>query len=349
MKFKKLIIIILIVFLKTETLLSNNNLFDVDNIQIENNAKSTDNELANKAIKKGFNQLVKKILLKQDANKLSDLNFSSIKKLVKYYKISKIFDEENNNEEFLNFTVSFDKDKIHKLFYKKNILYSDVSDKEFYILPVLIKNDDIFIFNKNFFFKNWNNIYQTDLIEFISLLENIEIVQNINNKKDNLISIDIDDLFKEFFNKNFAMILIDYTKINNKKIYIKSQIEGKKISKSLTLATNNLNSKEINEKVITLSKKEIINLVKLQNLVDIRTPSFLNAKLNLGKKNNLVKIKSKIKNIDLVENVYVQQFNKNYVNLRIKYLGKFEKLTNQLKEENIKLQLVDDQWLIKIL
>ena len=63
----------------------------------------------------------------------------------------------------------------------------------------------------------------------------------------------------------------------------------------------------------------------------------------------MVKIKSKIKNIDLVENVYVQQFNKNYVNLRIKYLGKFEKLTNQLKEENIKLQLVDDQWLIKIL
>ena len=29
------------------------------------------------------------------------------------------------------------------------------------------------------------------------------------------------------------------------------------------------------------------NLVKSQNLIDIKTPSFLNVKLNLDKKNNL--------------------------------------------------------------
>ena len=44
---------------KTETLLSENNLFIVNNIKIEKNNKSTNNSLANKAIKK-FNQLVKK-------------------------------------------------------------------------------------------------------------------------------------------------------------------------------------------------------------------------------------------------------------------------------------------------
>ena len=35
-------------------------------------------------------------------------------------------------------------------------------------------------------------------------------------------------------------------------------------------------------------KKELINLVKSKNLIDIRTPSFLIAKLDLGKKSNLV-------------------------------------------------------------
>ena len=38
--------------------------------------------------------------------------------------------------------------------------------------------------------------------------------------------------------------------------------------------------------------------------------------------------------IDLIENVYVQQFNKDYMNLRIKYLGKFQNIINQLKAKN---------------
>ena len=63
MKFYKLIIIILIVFLKTETLLSENNLFNVNNIQLEKKDGTTNKALADLAIKKGFNQLISRILL----------------------------------------------------------------------------------------------------------------------------------------------------------------------------------------------------------------------------------------------------------------------------------------------
>ena len=37
------------------------------------------------------------------------------------------------------------------------------------------------------------------------------------------------------------------------------------------------------------------------------------------------------------------------MSLRIKYLGKLDKLINQLKKENIDLQLINDQWVIKTL
>ena len=37
------------------------------------------------------------------------------------------------------------------------------------------------------------------------------------------------------------------------------------------------------------------------------------------------------------------------MNLRIKYLGKLEKIINQLNKENINLELINDQWVIKIL
>ena len=59
--------------------------------------------------------------------------------------------------------------------------------------------------------------------------------------------------------------------------------------------------------------------MKSQNLIDIRTPSFLNAKLNLNKKSNLVLLNSRINKIDLVENIFVQEFNKDYLKLKIKF------------------------------
>ena len=86
-----------------------------------------------------------------------------------------------------------------------------------------------------------------------------------------------------------------------------------------------------------------------RNMIDIRTPSFLNVKLDLNKKSNFAKLQQRIKNIESIENIYVQEFNRNYMSLRIKYLGKLEKIINQLRKENINLQLISDKWVIKTL
>ena len=83
------------------------------------------------------------------------------------------------------------------------------------------------------------------------------------------------------------------------------------------------------------TKKELTNLVKSKNLIDIRTPSFLNVKLNLDDKSNLVELNSRIKNIDLIDNIFVQDFNKDHMNLKIKYLGKLEKMINQLNTKKL--------------
>ena len=59
-----------------------------------------------------------------------------------YYQITNNSEEPNNDKQ-INFNVTFDKDKIHNLFYERGILYSEISDKELYILPILIKKDEI--------------------------------------------------------------------------------------------------------------------------------------------------------------------------------------------------------------
>lgn len=344
MKLLKQIIIILIVFFKTGNLLSENNLFNVNNILIKKKDNSSNNQLANKAINKAFDQLSKKILLKKDIQKISELNFLNIRELVTYYNISKKTDNDSDNDNVI-FNVTFDKNKIHNLFYNRGISYSDIIDKDFFILPIFLKQNEIYIFSNNYFYENWNELKNDDLLEFILPLENIEIIQSINKTKNNLLNLNPDLIFKEYVDKNIALVFIE-DDIDKEKIYLKAKIQGKFLSKNLNIKKD-INEKKSKNRVISLLKEEITNLVKSENLIDIRTPSFINVKLNLNKENNLVFFNSKIKKIDLIENIFVLEFNKDHVNMKIKYLGKFERMVNQLKKENIILQLVNDEWLIK--
>ena len=346
MKLFKKIILILVVFLETGNLFSKNNLFNVNNILLENNENKSNKQLADQAIIEAFNQFINKVLMKEDIAKLSNMNISGIKDLVIYYNLSENEDLEVNG---VNFSVTFDKNKIHNLFYDTGISYSDIVDKEIFILPIILNGNEIFIFSNNYFYENWNKDENNQLIEFILPVENIEIIQNINKSRDNLFNLKLRNIFKEYSNKNIALVLIENNDLDIQKIYLKTIIQDKLISKNLTFKKNNLETENLNKKIIFEIKEAVTNLIKSRNLIDIRIPSFLNVKLNLEKENNLSVLESKIKNIDLIDNIFVQEFTSDYVKIRIKYLGKLEKIINELKKEDIHLESIGDQWFIKVL
>ena len=124
---------------------------------------------------------------------------------------------------------------------------------------------------------------------------------------------------------------------------------GKNINKSFILKNTEKKNTNYYDDIIIKAKKEITNLVKSQNLIDIRTPSFINIKFFMDKKNNLVELDKRIKKIDLIENLYFLEINRKYVLIKIKYLGKINKIIDQLKSQNILLELKNDQWSIKII
>ena len=64
-------------------------------------------------------------------------------------------------------------------------------------------------------------------------LENIEIIQNINKNKNNLINIEIENLFKEYSNKNLALIFIEESDNQKRKYIYQTKYRGKNISKNL--------------------------------------------------------------------------------------------------------------------
>ena len=348
MKNLRFILFILIIFFKTGNVLSDNNLFNVNNIEVVKKSSSNNDILANKAVKKGFKKLINRVLLKQDFEELNKLKFNEIRELVLYYQIEK---EEINekNEIIKKYNVIFDKEKLHALFHKKGIAYSDILKNDLFILPILIENNEVNIYSKNFFYDNWNVGEESELIEFILPQENIEIIQRINFNFNSILDVDIRTIFEEYSNKNLALILIEKNNQLDAKIFLKTYISQKKINKNIIIKRLGLNEVQFNKKIILDLKSEIVNIVKSQNLIDVRVPSFINIKFKLNKKNNLVELNKRIEKIDLIENIFVQELNNEYVLIKLKYLGNIDKIVNDLKIENILLGLEQEEWILKII
>ena len=92
----------------------------------------------------------------------------NIKNLVSHYQIVKKKGKSLQNFELIN--LYFKRDKMYNFYSKNNIKYSDVSGKILKILPVLLLEDEIFIYDNNFFYENWLEIVnekKNENIEYI--------------------------------------------------------------------------------------------------------------------------------------------------------------------------------------
>ena len=111
-----------------------------------------------------------------------------------------------------------------------------------------------------------------------------------------------------------------------------------------------LSEENFNDKIIFETNNIITDLIKSQNLIDVNTPSFLNVAIKINnKQSNLAEFDNRIKKIDLIDNYYVQQINKDYVLVKIRYLGKIDKIINKLKKQDIDLKMIKGQWQLKII
>ena len=336
---------IIIVLFKTGNVLSNSNLFSVNNIEIESKKIKNKENLVNRAFKKGFNELTDRLLLKEDFKKISTTNLDQIKKLISHYQIiSPNFKEDNQN---FNVNIYFDKEKIHNFFYENNILYSDVLDIEVMLFPLLEENKQFFFYTKNYFYNNWNKNESEEAIQYVLPAETLENIRQIEINKENILKLDLVNFFKEYENENkvFAIIQLDD---DTAKVFLNSIISGKKLNKNLFVKREGKKKEIFYNNIINEIKNTLKDMIKSQNLIDVRTPSFLNVKLKLEKNNNLFEFEKRLTNIDLVENYFIQKLNKDYVLIKIKYHGKISKIMSKLNTQKIKLKKADGEWQINL-
>ena len=354
MKFFYFIFCIIVFLFKTQTVFSNDLIYDVNNIEVSGkiNKYLDKKKLVQTAFKKAFRNFVNKTLLKRDALSLYKTKINIIEDLVFAYQITS--EEKNDNQEnVLTINVKFDQKKISNFLAKNKISYADVSNISLTLLPVFVEDKDILMFTENFFYNNWNKTESVIdnnkdiLISYNLALENIEDLQYINLKKENLESINVKELISFKNIKNYAFLLIYFTE-GEFKAFIKTSIENKEIDKSLNLKIYPKNKKKTYKVAMETLKEEITQIWKGQNLIDVNTPSFLDLFLDINQTNDYLKIRNIFNSIDLIENYSVLEMTNEYMKIRLKYKGKVNKLRDKLLEKKINIRIKDYIWRAKI-
>ena len=104
------------------------------------------------------------------------------------------------------------------------------------ILPVLILDNEVLIYEKNFFYENWisnkEDDYNESHLEFILPIENIEVIDSIKKNRENLEAVKLSEIFDESKDKDNLYIIIDYNR-EMTKVFLKGNISKKKLSKIL--------------------------------------------------------------------------------------------------------------------
>ena len=345
---------ILLFILKTENVYSNNLIYDVNNIEVKTKISNNLNnqKLIEKAFKKAFIIFVDKTLLRADALSLYKTKLEIIKNLVFTYQITE--NKNNNNiENISTYNIRFDPKKINNFLTERGISYADISNISITVLPILIENKDILMYEENFFYKNWIELKnlttnkRDKLITYNLALENIEDLEYINKIKDKIDLIDIKKInsFNEY--ENFVLLII-YSAEGKLKAFLKTSIKNINIDRNIDLDFYSLNKKKSYEEAIINLKKEINQIWKEQNLIDVNTPSFLDFFLETKKLNDYLKLKLILDNIDVIENYSVLEMTNAHLKIRLKYRGKLNKIKNKLTEQKINIKIIDNIWKLKL-
>ena len=171
-------------------------------------------------------------------------------------------------------------------------------------------------------------------------------MKKIKQNEFNLEKINLNQLFDQSSDKDILLILVNYRK-NKAKVFLKGNISSKQIVKNLIISDPNKNKLEY-QNILFFLKKEILEIVKSQNIINIGTPSFLNVRLNLEKRKDLFIFQNILNELDLIDSFEIIEFSKNYAFIKIKYYGKMNIIREKLIQKGLDLTLKDNEMIAKV-
>ena len=330
--------------LSTSKSFSEENVFIVDNVKVTGiiDVNFSREQYINKAFFNSFEILMSKVLLSKDIDKIKNIKLKKIKYLINSFQI--LNESYRKNEYKVTFKIFFNDDKVKKFLGQKNISFSQPTNISAVFFPILIVNDEIQDFNDNYFYQKWKSIeIQNETINFILPLEDLEDVFKIEEKKDKIEELSVEDFVNKYDVKNYTFLFMDYKK-EKLNIYIKTNFNNNKMSKNISYTIIDIKDElKLNFILIDL-KKQIIDIWKEVNIVNLLMPLSLKVKFTHKNLLDLDKLKNTFYKIGIIDNYTLEEFNINNSHYKIYYYGNPKKLKAELLKFGYELNNNQGGW-----
>ena len=262
-------ILLLISFSKS---FSEENIFTVDNVEVEGkiDLNFSRDKFIDKAFLKSFEELMAKIILSRDLEKIKNIRLDKIKNLINSFQI---LEERYQTEKYKAvFKISYNDKKVQDFLNKKNISFSHPKEISAVFFPVLFLNGDLQYFENNYFYNNWTSVkIQNEVINFILPLEELDNISKIKEMRNRIEDLDVGSFVKQYNIRNYIFALMNYD--NNKlNVHIKTNFNDNKISKNISYELRDISDKNKLNFILKDLKMQVTDIWKEANIVNLLMP-----------------------------------------------------------------------------
>tara|TARA_B100000787_G_scaffold142434_1_gene111761 strand:+ start:386 stop:1372 length:987 start_codon:yes stop_codon:yes gene_type:complete len=325
------------------------NTFKVSNIEItapfELDFKK--NLVIDNGFKTSFANLISMITTTGDRNKIRNISIKELKAMIDSFTIS---DEKFiNNEYFAKLETTFNKKKILSFLEKKNIFPSIPIRNKVLLIPILvdIETENIYLFNDNIFYKEWNNTNKNyQLLNYLLPSEDLEDLNKIQEMSHSIETYDFATLIKKYDLRDYIISII-YKNKNDVKVLSKINLNNILKIKNQKYPKVNLNDEKDFNKILENLKNIYEDQWKKNN--EINTSIKLPLTISIDSRNykEIIKLEMTLNNIDLIADFYVLKFDNKNIQYKIIYNGSPNSFLNDMNKKNFFLIMENNVWTIK--
>ncbi len=341
-----IIVALNIFFFSTKNL--NAKAFLIEDIEISEPFESNfdKNSLIYKGFENAFYELINSLIKSSDLKKINSVKVNEIKGMVDTFSIK---EEKFINQIYhVNLGVSFDKKKIYDFLEKKNIFPTQIIDKTFLFIPIIIdqKGDEIKVFTDNPLYKNWNKIEKSNyLIKYLLPTEDLEDFDLIKSNLNNIEKYDFKEIIEKYF-LDHSIITLIFKNDEEIKILSKINIKDKVLIKNNSFEGIDVNNGDKVENLIEKLKIIYEDIWKEHNQINTSIKLPLMIQVNNQKLDISLKFENVLDNIDLISDYSINKFNKDFIYYEIIFNGTPKNFINIMENKNYNFNTQKKIWIL---
>ena len=341
-----IIVAVNIFFFSTKNL--NAKAFLIEDIEISQPFESNfdKNSLIYKGFENAFYELINSLIKSSDLKKINSVKVNEIKGMVDTFSIK---EEKFMNQIYhVSLGVSFDKKKVYDFLEKKNIFPTQIIDKTFLFVPIVIdqKGDDIKVFSDNPLYKNWNKLEKPNyLIKYLLPTEDLEDFDLIKKNLSNIEKYDFKEIIEKYF-LDHSIITLIFKNDEEIKILSKINIKDKVLIKNNSFKGIDVYNDNKLENLIDKLKIIYEDIWKEHNQINTSIKLPLMIQVNNQKLDISLKFEKVLNNIDLISDYSINKFNKDFIYYEIIFNGTPKNFINIMRNRNYNFNTQKKIWIL---